>query len=60
MNRRKYNKGKCKFGQGCHYDHRCSYCHKFTHTVLTCRKLIADRECAASSSGKKDQTKAMD
>ena len=57
---RKYNKGKCKFGQGCRYDHQCSYCHKFGHRVLTCRKLIADRERAASSSGKKDQTKVMD
>ena len=40
----KYNKGKCPFGSSCQYDHKCSYCFKFGHTVLTCRKLIADRE----------------
>ena len=41
---RKYNLGKCPFGSGCKYDHKCSYCFKFGHTILTCRKLIADRD----------------
>ena len=41
---RKYNKGKCPFGSSCKYDHKCSYCFKFGHTILTCHKLVADRE----------------
>ena len=41
---RKYNKGKCNFSNSCRYDHCRSYCFKFGHTILTCRKLIADRE----------------
>ena len=46
---RKFNKGKCKFGNSCRYEHRCSYCFKFGHNVLTCRKLAADRERGVSS-----------
>ena len=42
---RRYNKGRCSFGSSCKYDHRCSYCMKFGHSILTCHKLIADREC---------------
>ena len=41
---RKYNKGKCNFGSSCQYDHKCSYCLQFGHTVLNCRKLKADLE----------------
>ena len=33
---RHYNKGRCPFGSGCRYDHRCSYCFKFGHSVLNC------------------------
>ena len=40
---RKYNKGKCNFGASCKYDHKCSYCLKFGHNVLNCRKMLADR-----------------
>ena len=45
----KFNKGKCKFGTLCRYNHRCSYCFKFGHNILTCRKLVADRERVASA-----------
>ena len=41
---RKFNCGHCKYGQKCHFEHRCSYCFKFWHTVLTCRNLMADME----------------
>ena len=41
---RRYNKGCCPFGSGCHIKHRCLYCFKFGHTVLTCRKVAADKE----------------
>ena len=53
---RRYNRGKCMAGTSCRYDHCCSYCFKFGHTILTCRKLLADQERASkyrkdSSSG---------
>ena len=32
---RRYNQGRCKFGPNCHYDHKCSYCGKFGHMILT-------------------------
>ena len=41
---RRLNKGKCKFGANCRYEHRCSYCLKFAHAILTCRKLILDMD----------------
>ena len=46
---RQFNKGFCKFGASCKYEHRCSYCHKFGHMILNCRKLIADREKKSKS-----------
>ena len=39
---RRYNRGKCNFGSSCRYDHKCSYCFEFGHTILNCRKLKAD------------------
>ena len=27
------NKGRCTFGQGCRFDHRCSHCNKSGHPV---------------------------
>ena len=41
---KRYNKGKCNLGRDCRYEHRCSYCYKFGHGVIVCRKLIFDRE----------------
>ena len=41
---RRYNKGRCPFGSDCHYEHHCSYCFKFGHSVLSCRKLQADKD----------------
>ena len=40
---RRFNRGKCNFGSNCKYDHRCSYCNKFGHGAVQCRKAIADR-----------------
>ena len=50
----RFNKGFCKFGTGCRFEHRCSYCFKFGHSVLHCRKLIIDREKAQKSKDTKD------
>ena len=41
---RRYNRGKCSAGAGRRYDHRCSYCFKIGHSILTCRKLKADQD----------------
>ena len=46
---RRYNKGRCPFGPDCHYEHHCSYCFKFGHSVLHCRKLQADSDRARKS-----------
>ena len=36
----RYNKtGKCTYGKGCHFDHRC----KFGHPICHCRKLQVDK-----------------
>ena len=40
---RRFNRGKCNFGLGCRYEHRCSYCYKFGHSTLNCRKAQANR-----------------
>ena len=36
--------GRCSFGRQCKFDHRCSYCFKFGHSVINCRKLRAERD----------------
>ena len=61
---KQFNKGKCNLGSGCRYEHRCSYCYKFAHGVVVCRKLIYDREKGGKKSGnnglnvKKDNEKS--
>ena len=47
---RRFNKGKCNLGKSCHYEHRCSYCNKFGHGVIVCRKLIFDKEKSSKNS----------
>ena len=41
---KRFNRGKCNLGSSCMYEHRCSYCDKFGHRVVVCRKLIFDKE----------------
>ena len=36
--------GRCSYGNECKYEHRCSYCFRFGHGVINCRKLRMDRE----------------
>ena len=57
---RRFNRGHCQYGANCHFEHRCSYCLKFGHCVLFCRKLQADKEKEkarnnASRNGNKDR-----
>ena len=51
---KRFNKGKCNLRSGCMYEHKCSYCHKFGHGLVVCRKLIFDKE--KGSFNKKDQS----
>ena len=39
-----FNRGKCSFGSNCKCEHHCSYCFKFGHGSVNCRKATADRE----------------
>ena len=41
---RRFNRGRCNFGQSCKYDHRWTYCGKFGHGFFSCRKAAADRD----------------
>ena len=36
--------GRCNFGKGCKFEYRCSYCFKFGHAVINCRKLKYDKQ----------------
>ena len=38
-----FNHGRCNFGTTCKYEHHCTYCGKFCHGFLVCRKASADR-----------------
>ena len=48
---RRFNRGRCNFGSNCRYEHRCGYCFKFGHAVLTCRKAASDKVDKGSSPG---------
>ena len=41
---KRYNRGKCNYGSSCKYKHWCSYCNKFGHGIVSCRKLNADKD----------------
>ena len=41
---RRFNRGRCNFGANCKFEHRCSYCFKFGHGSVNCRKAQGDRE----------------
>ena len=53
---RRYNRGKCNFGNTCKFEHRCSYCFKFGHSSVNCRKAIADRERRNSNGNNQGQS----
>ena len=40
---KRFNRGDCASGNDCKYEHRCSFCFKFGHGVINCRKLKALR-----------------
>ena len=35
---RRFQRGRCKFGLNCKFDHRCTICNKFGHGAHICRK----------------------
>ena len=51
---RHYNRGLCT-NKACKYEHRCSYCFKFGHNVLNCRKAAADCEKKSPGGGSHQQ-----
>ena len=48
---RRFKKGKCNFGNNCKYNHKCTYCKKFGHSVLSCRKAVSDRNNGGNTGG---------
>ena len=34
----RYNKGHCKYGTDCHFEHQCAYCGVLGHRSIHCRK----------------------
>ena len=47
---RRYNRGRCSYSTSCRYEHRCSFCNKFGHPLIHCRRAQNDRD------GDKDKT----
>ena len=41
---RHFNRGRCNYGTNCKYEHRCSYCFKYGHGAVNCRKASTDRD----------------
>ena len=41
---RRYNRGRCSYGTSCRYEHRCSFCNKFGHPLIHCRRAQNDRD----------------
>ena len=52
---KRFNKGICNLGRECANEHCCSYCHKFGHGVIVCRKLIFDKEKSSKRDNKNQQ-----
>ena len=45
--------GRCTYGASCKYEHRCSYCFKYSHGAYNCRKLKADHGYRRSGGGRR-------
>ena len=51
---RRFNRGRCNYGNAnCKFEHQCSYCFKFGHGSVTCRKAQADRRRSGENHGEK-------
>ena len=55
----RYNKNKCH-KQGCHFDHRCTYCGRWNHGFSNCRKRLAKerRHSGSDRDTSNDQSEA--
>ena len=40
-----YNRGKCRFGFNCKFEHKCSLCGKFGHGSFNCRRASSGGGC---------------
>ena len=54
---RRFNRGKCNFGTNCKYDNKCSYCFKFGHGAVHCRRAQGDQSQQQQRDGDKDHHK---
>ena len=48
---KRFNRGRCTFGQSCRFEHRCFFCGKFGHGVINCRQLKAESKDYRSDRG---------
>ena len=55
---RRYNRAKCNYGANCKFEHRCSYCYRFGHGSVHCRKANADRGQHAGGGGHQQNNKS--
>ena len=46
---KRFNRGRCSYGPGCRFEHRCKYCKKFGHGMHICCKLKNDKNNAANA-----------
>ena len=54
---RHFNRGHCNFGATCKYEHKCSYCFKYGHGSVHCRKVTGDRNGQQQFKQKRDSDK---
>ena len=46
---RRFNKGRCTFGAGCKWEHKCKHCKMWGHGLVNCRKLKAEKAAGGQS-----------
>ena len=50
-----FNRGHCKFGARCKFDHQCGLCGKFCHGTYNCRKAQATEKNQMKDTSKSDK-----
>ena len=49
----RFNKGTCKYGKSCKFDHKCSYCGSYSHPSTGCNKKKNGESNKKPNEGKK-------
>ena len=52
-----FNRGHCKYGARCKFEHKCGFCGKYGHGTFNCRKAQAVSGKESSSGGHKTDSK---